>query len=224
MTSPTQGLVVAALAALLVRISLTGEYLRFVQPWMRWPLLATGALLALMALRPMLAREDARSRVPRSSWLILLPLVIVFSVAPPPLGAYIAERRAEQVTTPPPAPARIPVAEGGRPLVLSLEEFTWGVAQSDDVMGLKDQVVRLEGFVSSDKAGDWYVTALVLFCCAADVAVVRVRATGAEAPPRDQWVRVEGVWDAGSGTSASVPPTLEVTRVAEIDAPRNPYS
>lgn len=174
----TQGLVAAALAAVLIRISLTGEYLRFVQPWMRWPLLATGLALLLMALRPASGYAPKESWVPATSWLLLLPTLIVFSVVPPPLGAYIAERRPAQTPVLDKAPDRLPVATNGNPVNLGVDEFTWGAAEPGDPMGLKGQAVRLEGFVSTDEEGGWYLTALVIFCCAADVVVERVKITG----------------------------------------------
>ncbi|MFT4009960.1 MAG: TIGR03943 family protein [Nocardioidaceae bacterium] len=224
MTTPTQGLVTGALAALLIRISITGEYLRFVQPWMRWPLLATGALLLLMALKPAFGYARHEATVPKSSWLLLLPTVIVFSVAPPPLGAYVAERRAAQAPATMPAPAKIPVSHSGEPITLGVDEFTWGAAQPDDPMGLKGQEVRLEGFVSTDKAGHWYVTALVIFCCAADAVVERVEVDGQPAPPRDQWVRVTGTWVEGTGRDLADPAAVKASKVIDIPTPKNPYS
>lgn len=224
MTPRTQGLAAAALAAVLIRISLSGEYLRFVQPWMRWPLLAAGCLLLVMALRPAFGLRTSSSRVPWSSWLILLPTLVVFSVAPPPLGAYIAERRAAQPPAELPAPVTIPISGDGDPVDVGVDEFAWGAAQADDVMGLKGQVVRLEGFVSTDQDGGWYVTQLVIFCCAADVAVERVKVVGQPAPPRDRWVRVTGTWVEGTGGDPSDPAQLSADQVVEIPAPANPYS
>jgi uncharacterized repeat protein (TIGR03943 family) len=220
----TQGLVVLLLAAVLVRIVLTHEYLRFVRPWMRWPLLVAGLILMLMALRPVSGREPQHvTQVPRSSWLLLLPTVIVFVVAPPPLGAFLAERRPAQPPSQLPAPIVIPMDNGGGPLDIALEEFTWGAAQPDDLMGLAGQTVRMEGFVSMDKAGNWYLTRLVIFCCAADALVDRVQMVGQPAPPRDQWVRVTGTWVEGTGTDASEPAQLVAQQVVKIPAPGNPY-
>lgn len=81
MTSSTQGLVAAVLAAVILRISLTGEYLNFVQPWMRWPLLLTSVALLLMALRPALGFGPQGGPVPRTSWLLLLPALSSYSLS-----------------------------------------------------------------------------------------------------------------------------------------------
>lgn len=90
-------------------------------------------------------------------------------------------------------------------------------------MGLEGRVVRMEGFVSDDKAGGWYLTRLVIFCCAADVAVERVKMIGQPAPPRDQWIRVTGTWVEDTGKGPSDPARLDAETVAQISAPKDPY-
>lgn len=223
MTSRTEGLALAVLAAVLIRLSVTGEYLRFVTPWMRWPLLVTGILLLAMAVRPALGwiPVNEADRAPRSAWLLLLPTLLVFAVTPPPLGAFLAERRSDEA-----ANRRYdlaPLPESAGPIPLSPGEFEWGAAQADDPMGIAGKRVRMSGFVSSGKDGDWFVTMLEISCCAADALVARVRVSGHDAPPRDQWVEVTGTWLEGTGQEAGVPATLLAERVVEIAAPRQVY-
>ena len=57
---PTQGLLLMFLGAVLLRLAASDAYLRYVVPWMKWPLLASGILLILMALGP-LFREERHS-------------------------------------------------------------------------------------------------------------------------------------------------------------------
>ncbi len=109
MTARTQGLVAALLGAVLLRLALTGEYLRFVLPWMKWPLLATGLALLVMGARPLLGRGIA-GVVPSSAWLLLVPPLVVFAITPQPLGAYLAERRPAQ---PPQRPAHVQQVDRG---------------------------------------------------------------------------------------------------------------
>lgn len=204
-------------------MSLTGEYLRFVTPWMRWPLLATGVVLLVMAIRPALTWRPAESAhgVPTSAWLLLLPPVVFFAVAPPPLGAFIAERRtADPAALPEPGVVGLPQGDG--PVPITVGEFVWGVAQPGDPMGISGRQVTLRGFVSHDNAGDWYVTMLDIGCCAADATVSRVMVTGHDAPPRDQWLEVTGTWMEGTGVRR-VPATVRADRVVEIDPPRDVY-
>ncbi len=104
---PTQGLLLMFLGAVLLRLAASDAYLRYVVPWMKWPLLASGVLLILMALGP-LFREERHSPdhvehveddhvhdtghdtghdghghgVPRVTWLLALPGVIAFVISP----------------------------------------------------------------------------------------------------------------------------------------------
>jgi uncharacterized repeat protein (TIGR03943 family) len=222
-TSRTQGLVLAFLAAVLIRMSLTGEYLRFVTPWMRWPLLVTGVILLGMAIRPALSwRTSPSDGTPTSAWLLLLPPLVFFAVAPPPLGAFVAERRtADPTSLPEPGVVGLPQSEG--PVPITVDEFVWGVSQPDDPMGIRGREVTMTGFVSHDKGGGWYVTMLDIGCCAADAVVSRVRVTGHEAPPRDQWLEVTGTWVEGTGAGAGAPATLDADQVVETNPPREVY-
>lgn len=220
-TPRTQGVVLAVLAAVLLRLAWTGEYLRFVTPWMRWPLLGAGIILGFLALRPLLRTDRGSDHhpVPRSAWLLILPTLVVFAVAPPPLGAFLAERRADQVGTP---REPVQIAAGTGPLTLLPGELQWAAAQPDDPVGLAGREVSVTGFVSRD-AEAWYVTRLEVFCCAADAIVTRVRVAGQDPPPRDEWVEVVGTWVAGTGSDPAAPPVLEALRVTPQQAPRNTY-
>jgi uncharacterized membrane protein YcgQ (UPF0703/DUF1980 family) len=77
------------------------------------------------------------------------------------------------------------------------------------------------GFVSLDDEGNWYVTRFGINCCAADATPTRIRASGVEAPPRDQWVRVVGVWVEGSGVKSV--PAIDVSEVEHVEPPRMEY-
>lgn len=225
MTTRTQGLVIAVLAAVLIRISMTGEYLSFVTPWMRWPLVVSGVVLLAMAVAPVLARTATghEEGAPRSAWLLLVPVLVVFAVAPPPLGAFLAERRAQQPASLP-EPGIVALPESDSPLPLTVGEFLWGAGEPGDPMGLAGQRITMAGFVSRDADDGWYVTRLEIFCCAADAMVMRVEISGHPAPPRDQWVEVTGTWVQGTGKDPGEPAVLRAERVVEVDAPARAYS
>lgn len=237
MNGRTQGLVLAFLGALLARLSLTGEYERFVTTWMRWPLLVTGIGLVVLALPAALGVRGADQdddghthgdgegghghRAPRSAWLLLLPGLVAFVVSPPALGAYLAERRASDAPPPSPTTAFAPLA-GDIVNDLALEEFLWR-AQTDEGVTLQKRDVRLTGFVSTDPAGNWYVTRLAISCCAADARPIRVRVDDADAPPRNVWVEVTGTWAEGTGTTRSSAAILDASDVTTIDPPQQVY-
>ncbi|MFT4265033.1 MAG: TIGR03943 family protein [Nocardioides sp.] len=225
MSRRTQGLVVALLAAVLLRLAWSGEYLRFVLPWMRWPIVGAGLVLALMALGPALSRGPEGERVPWSTWLLLAPTIVVFAVSPPPLGAYLAEHRpsqaaAEPATALPPALVILPDTGSG-PRSIGVDDLTWDAAQDDDPMQLTGVPLTMDGFVSG--TGDaWYLTRLVIFCCAADAVVERVEIRGAPAPARNRWVRVTGTWVPQTGRNGT-DPVLEASEVTRIPTPKDPY-
>jgi len=115
--------------------------------------------------------------------------------------------------------APLPVTD---PAPVLLEELIVRAAY-DGGATLLDRRLELTGFVSRDKTGDWYVTQFGINCCAADATVTRVIATGAEAPPDDQWVKVVGTYVEGTGAGGATPPEVSVEQVTFVEPPRNQY-
>lgn len=226
----TQGLVLAFLGVVLVRLAVGGDYLSFVTPWMRWPIIVSGVLLIAMAAAPALGLTEAKAveeghagdhGVPAVTWLLLLPGLVVFTVSPPALGAYLAERRADDVPSVSPTSTFSPLPAGD-PVDVELEEFVWR-AQVDEGVTLRDRTVRLTGFVSEGDDG-WYVTRMSIACCAADATVVRVQVDGdTDAPERDSWVQVTGTWTTGSGTDRRAVPRILPTNVLPVQSPQQTY-
>jgi len=145
------------LGAIVIKLAWTDGYLLYVKDWIRWPLLASGLLLVVMSFGHLLGgdREHQDDHRSWAGWLLVLPVAVVLIVSPPPLGSFIAESRANQVAAPPPA-VMTPLPQGD-PVPLTLGEF---VVRSvyDDGRSLAERTVRLTGFVSLDKQGNWYVT------------------------------------------------------------------
>ncbi|WP_328877589.1 TIGR03943 family putative permease subunit [Streptomyces sp. NBC_00299] len=221
----------------------TDLYLRYVKEGMRPFLIASGAILLLLATAETVsywrrgrgdevgeADEDhdgdghghSHTSVPRVAWLLLLPALSLLFYAPPALGAYTAAREPSRAVKErdhfDPLPATSPVP-------LTLTEFTSRVRQ-DREQGIKDRSVLLTGFVTPGSKGDgWYLTRLILSCCAADAQSVKVRIHGARALPADTWVSVTGTWHSG-GTlgTASAPVALDARTVTKVDRPVNAYT
>ncbi|MER6960723.1 TIGR03943 family protein [Streptomyces sp. NPDC000618] len=164
------------------------------------------------------------SRVPRVAWLLFLPVLSLLFYAPPALGSYTASRE--------PAKAVATVDDDGfdplpatSPLPITLTDFTQRV-QQDRSLAVKGRAVQLTGFASpaGDSADGWYLTRILVSCCAADATTLKVRMYGVAAPEADTWVAVTGVWHAGGklGTS-SAPVALDVRSVQKIRKPTNAY-
>jgi uncharacterized repeat protein (TIGR03943 family) len=235
----TQGLLMAFLGAVLVRLGMTDAYLRYVTTWMKWPLVVTGVVLLVLGLSVIVAVErhgratekdaqgsgDAHDEeghghgVPLVTWLLVLPGLMVFVVSPPELGSYLAERRAGE-TVAAPEPEAVADLTGSGTASVDLLEFVWRA--QDGGQTLEGQVVSIDGFVSYDEKDNWYVTKMTIACCAADATGYQVLVQGADRPPRDQWVRVTGTYVSGTGAVGTAP-AIAATEVEEIPEPTQTY-
>ncbi|MFJ7075395.1 TIGR03943 family putative permease subunit [Streptomyces sp. NPDC098781] len=159
---------------------------------------------------------------PRVAWLLALPAFALLLFPPPALGSYSAEREAAQRAAQ--GVGHFPALPAGNPVRLTLEEFG-SRAIYDSGRSLSGRTVRLTGFVTRDDDGTWYVTRLLISCCAADAATGKVEIRGADAPTDDTWITVTGTWHpkGGLGTDAAWPPVLDASSVRRIAEPANPY-
>lgn len=234
----------------LLRVSLFSEaYLRYVKEGMRPLLIASGVLLVLLgAAEAWSARRRPEERpaedggdggdgsghghghghdhagVPRVAWLLFLPALSLLFYAPPALGSYTASREAPKAVA--------VVAEDGfdplpatSPLPITLTDFTQRV-QQDEGRAIEGRTVRMTGFVTpADGGGGWYLTRIMLSCCAADAQSVKVRVYGVAAPEADTWVTVTGTWHAqGALGTSSAAVALDGRTVAEVERPVNGYT
>lgn len=232
MTRPTQGLLMAFLGAVLVRLGLTDAYLRYVTDWMRWPILASGVLLIGLALGLIVSersenpeeepdRSDEHGHgVPLVTWLLVLPGIVMFTISPPELGSFLAERRAGQAQEVA-EPASLSDLESGNVVEVALSEFIWRAQEGGAT--LEGQPVSLTGFVSYDGETGWFVTRMAIGCCAADAVGYQVEVAGAERPARDQWVEVVGVYESGTGVDGARPPVIRAESVTNTEAPAQTY-
>ncbi|MCQ9129891.1 TIGR03943 family putative permease subunit [Streptomyces hilarionis] len=161
------------------------------------------------------------SRVPRVAWLLFLPVLSLLFYAPPALGSYTASREPAKVVAVQeddfdPLPA-------ASPLPITLTEFTQRV-QQDRSRAISGRTVRMTGFVTSAEGGGWYLTRIVISCCAADSTTLKVRVYGTAAPKADTWVTVDGTWHPGGtlGTS-SAGVALDARGVTRVEKPSNAY-
>ncbi|MFJ5156604.1 TIGR03943 family putative permease subunit [Streptomyces sp. NPDC088353] len=231
--------------AAVLRISLfSALYLRYVQSGLRPYLIASGALLVLLgvaagvrAAREVPYEDDDEAEAedrhghghghthttgPRLAWLLALPATALLLFPPPALGSYSADREdaqraAQGVGTFPPLPS-------GDPVDLSVAAFTSRAVYDSD-RSLKGRTVRLTGFVTHGDDGTWYITRLLVSCCAADATTSKVEVRGADAPATDTWVTVTGIWHPKGrlGSSAAWPPLLDAKAVRRVEEPSDPY-
>jgi len=247
-----QGLVLVLLGAAALGSSAFSElYLNYVQAAFRPFLIAAG--LVLVVLGALVVAADLRAAArgedgeqghdghdhghdhhggPRVAWLLVLPVVAVFVVAPPALGAYTA---AASGAAEAPDPSRVDLSEyrddpfaeaGDGPVELQLQEFV-SRAWTDEDRAMSGRTIELTGFVVPHPDGEdegWYLARLQMACCAADAVVNRVLITDEPAPETDSWWTVRGTWDEPEGDLQSVRDhRFTVEEMHEVDNPPDPY-
>lgn len=226
----------------LLRLALSGLYLRFLREGMLWPLLAAGVMFVglggwglVQAMRPGPRRDradalpadgeqdaghghGAEHGPPRVALLLLLPVLAVFLVSPPSLGAFAADRVTQFSTT----------FEGDPPALRTGPDGVADLSIADYAGRLRTQrpglssPVRLTGFVSleSPTAGAFVLNRFAIACCAADARVASIAALGAERLPAEgAWVTVVGRTDPGRPGE----PVVLVQAMNEVDEPAQPY-
>ncbi|WP_053670310.1 TIGR03943 family putative permease subunit [Streptomyces sp. NRRL B-1140] len=225
--------------AAILRVSLFGElYLRYVQAGLRPYLVVSGmALVLLGTVSAVLTRaedehgpgdrsdhtgHDHGPAGPRVAWFLTLPALALLLFPPPALGSYSAERDAGRRAAR--GVGTFPALPSGNPVDLALGEFG-SRAVYDSGRSLEGRTVRLTGFVTRDDDGTWYVTRLLVSCCAADATAVEAEVRGAPAPPVDTWVTVTGTWhpEGEPGSDAAWPPVVDAGSVRRVPQPDDPY-
>lgn len=158
----------------------------------------------------------------KAAWLLLLPVLTIFLVAPPALGAFTAERSAASIAPPSDGDAPPPLA-AGNPVPDLLSDYA-ARAVWDNGRTLVGRTVSLVGFATPAKGG-WYLTRLSLTCCAADAVTVKILTVDPPSTPApNTWVQVVGQWVPGGGTqSESAIPWVKVSSMTTISAPKDPY-
>jgi uncharacterized repeat protein (TIGR03943 family) len=230
--------------AAVLRISLFSElYLRYVQAGLRPYLIVSGVLLLVVGIAGAFiakwsaAREGSHdhdgehgenghghdhSRGPKVAWLLAVPAAALLAFPPPALGSYSAERdaatyAAQGVGTFDPLPK-------GDPVDLTLSQFS-SRAIYDSGKTMKGRTIRMTGFVTKDDDGTWYLTRLLISCCAADARPDKVEIRGADAPAVDSWATVTGTWHPKGklGSDAAWPPVLDAAALKHVKQPDSPY-
>ncbi len=234
MTPLVRSTTVLLVGAVLVRLTLTDAYLRYVRaglgPW----LLAAGALLAVLGLvgavralrgRHTQSEHDGHTHPGggRVGWLLLAPVVALLLVTPPALGSAAVDR--STVTVSGSAPAFAPLPAGDEPRTLPLQEFQ-DRALDRSGASVRGRVVTVTGFVARERDGEGIRLARYqIACCAADAVAAVVRVVGpvveaAGVPRREQWFTVTGTFRA---VGADGVPELTAATLTPVPTPVDPY-
>ncbi|MQA11989.1 MAG: TIGR03943 family protein [Pseudonocardiaceae bacterium] len=233
MRRETQNVLLVLTGGALLKIAFGGSYLRYVKPSQQPLLVAAGVVMLLLAAVAIV--RDIRARQPRTScgttgseharsaWMLLLPVLAIFVVAPPALGSDSVNRDSardaatERTATFPPLPP-------GKVVELPMNEFV-ARAGWDSRDSLAGRTVRLTGFVVRDEHRV-RLARMVITCCAADASPLTITLRGGEFTGlrSDDWLRVTGEVEPGSATEANnYQPVLRVATLRRVAAPDHPY-
>jgi uncharacterized repeat protein (TIGR03943 family) len=239
----TQNVLLILLGGALLKIAINGDYLRYVKPSQQPWVIAGGAVMTalgalailgdLVAARraaavagPTASPEHEHHHPTRSAWLLMVPVLAVFLVAPPALGADSVTRteaRAPQSAAASDAVA-FPPLPAGAVVPLPVSEFV-SRAGYDGNGTLNGRTISLSGFVVHTKQGT-LLARMVISCCAADAFPVTVRLAGAAAGgfKSDAWIEVTGKVVPGTATPAnSYTPDFTLATIRPVPTPADPY-
>jgi uncharacterized repeat protein (TIGR03943 family) len=224
------GTISLLVGAVLLRLTVTDTYQRYVRPELGpWLLVAGVAVIVLglvtlvWSLRHGSAEDDPNAHDHEHGvgpgWLLLAPIAALLLVAPPTLGSY-GVGRAASVEIRPGAGVFERLPRNGSPVPMGLMEFSQRALERDGA-SFNGATVQLTGFAAGVEDRGFRLARYQIACCAADAApvVVRVVGTTGDSPPLDQWVTVTGTFRPGHEEL----PELAATSFVEIPAPENPY-
>ena len=172
--------------------------------------------------------HGGRSLGPRVGWLLVMPVVILISVAPTALGA-AASNRVSPVTPSRSNTEFTPLDASAGPVEMRVYDFL-ARAILDPNRSLEDVPVRLRGLVVNDPSvpDGFLLTRFVVSCCAADGSPAQVAVHGVpDELADDTWVEVDLVWRPPAQPYSDTPGPDVVEADASLvlvsEAPEDPY-
>lgn len=214
--------------AVLLRLTVTGTYRRYVRvemgPWLAIAGIVV-VVLGLVTLVAVLRRDrvpDAHGHEPggdRAGWLLLAPIAALLLVAPPTLGSYgVGRAAAVDIRAGAPVFRRLPA--DGPPVTMTLLEFGQRAFERSGE-SFNGASLRLTGFVAGREVDGFRLARYQIACCAADAVPVVIRVIGVHGglPALDRWVTVTGRFESVDGDV----PVLAAVTVADVAPPEEPY-
>ena len=246
MNRETENAVLLVIGSNIALITVTGVYTNYVKPSLLPWLVASAALLIVLALVAIV--RDIRSRAAGDpehdddhdhggsgdghahksgiAWLLVVPIALLGFIIPPAITPQAAAPSAVEVSTDVLRRPFPPIPDERAPK-LSLTDVLLRIAQ-DSANSLDGRLVTVSGFtLKEDSHTD--LAQVVITCCAADAQLARIRLSGPvaqriEAYPDNTWLSVEGkVPPEQRDLDWRSTPKIEVFTESRIDPPDNPY-
>jgi uncharacterized repeat protein (TIGR03943 family) len=214
-------LVLALVGGTLLKLAISGDYKRYVKVGLR-PYLVVAAIVVLVVAAVSLWHALAARRASSAlrggpafrggpaepdgdghghshgrfdvAWLLVLPMLTLLLLAPPALGSFSAARSGTALGAAPNSSQLAPLPDGD-PVRLSILDYA-SRAVFDHGRSLTGRQVALSGFVLPGKDGTWYLTRMVITCCAADAQPIKVGLSGTVPGglKANDWIKVTGTY------------------------------
>ncbi|OLB66526.1 MAG: TIGR03943 family protein [Actinobacteria bacterium 13_2_20CM_2_72_6] len=229
-------LVLALLGGTLLKLAISGDYQRYVKVGLRPYLFAAAIVVLLVAAVSLWQSFAGRRRLATPhghghdhgrfdvAWLLMLPMLAVLLLAPPALGSFSAGRSGTALGA---GSTKLGPLPEGDPVRLSVLDYA-SRAVYEHGASLQGRQVALSGFVLPGGGGSWYLTRMVITCCAADAQPIKVGLSGTVPAglKANDWITVTGTYldradkDPVNGEPI---PYLTVATSAPIPAPARQY-
>jgi uncharacterized repeat protein (TIGR03943 family) len=158
------------------------------------------------------------------AWLLVVPMAVLLLIAPSALGSYSAARSGTALgaaTT-----SDFPPLPSGDPVRVSVLDYATR-AVFDKGQSLGSRQITLSGFLLTAPSG-WYLTRMVITCCAADAQPIKVGLTGSVSSglTANQWLEVTGGYSTKvdhDSVNGETIPYLDVSSAHPVAAPKEQY-
>jgi uncharacterized repeat protein (TIGR03943 family) len=244
------GLILLLVGGTLLKLAVSGDYVRYVKAGLRPYLMAAGVVLVVVAALSLLARlrgggghdttaghdehgvaedDDGHSHGSGRgwldvAWLLVVPMAVLLLIAPSALGSYSAARSGTALGAAP--SSDFPPLPSGDPVRVSVLDYA-SRAVFDKGQSLTGRHITLSGFLLAAPSG-WYLTRMVITCCAADAQPIKVGLTGSVPAglAANEWLEVTGGYSTKvdhDGVNGETIPYLDVAAAQPIAAPKEQY-
>jgi uncharacterized repeat protein (TIGR03943 family) len=237
-------LILLLVGGTLLKLAISGDYVRYVKAGLRPYLIAAGVVLVVVAALSLLgwlragAGHDGHGAEGEDdghghgtgrgwldvAWLLVVPMAVLLLIAPSALGSYSAARSGTALGAA--STSDFPPLPSGDPVGVSVLDYA-SRAVFDKGQSLGGRQITLSGFLLAAPSG-WYLTRMVITCCAADAQPIKVGLTGTvpSGLSANEWLEVTGRYSSKvdhDGVNGETIPYLEVAAAHPIAAPKEQY-
>ncbi|MCW2504633.1 MAG: hypothetical protein JWO79_2917 [Actinomycetia bacterium] len=242
MSRQLHALILGLAGGALARLAITGDSSRYVRAGLRPYLIAAAAVLVIVAVASLWYRpapqpdgdphehEHAHGNGHAHgrfdvAWLLVVPMLTAVLVAPPALSSFSASRSGTALSAA--ANSAMPPLPAGDPVRVSVLEYASRAVYGHGT-SLTGRHLTLSGFLVSGGPNGWYLTRMVITCCAADAQPIKVGLDGAipAGLHAGNWIEATGAYtsrvvkDSVNGEDI---PFLQASTVKPIPAPDQQY-